>query len=59
MEDILRPIYQERASQLNTLGILLIEKAGNDRSLTDTFDAVLLIVAKEATQPRFYKTLYI
>lgn len=55
MEDILRPIYQERASQLNTLGILLIEKAGNDRSLTDTFDAVLLIVAKEATQPVFIK----
>lgn len=26
MEDILRPIYQERASLKSTLGILLIEK---------------------------------
>lgn len=29
MEDILRPIYQERASQLNTLGVLMIEKNQN------------------------------
>lgn len=26
MEDVLRPIYQERASNKDTLGILLIEK---------------------------------
>ena len=26
MEDILRPIYQERASQSNTLGVLMVEK---------------------------------
>ena len=26
MEQILRPIYQERASQSNTLGVILVEK---------------------------------
>lgn len=29
MKDILRPIYQERASQSNTLGVLMVEKDKN------------------------------
>ncbi|PLR95417.1 nucleotidyltransferase-like protein [Bacillus sp. T33-2] len=55
MEDILRPLYQERASQSNTIGVLIIEKRHNAITATDTFDAVLLIIVKEARQPVFVK----
>lgn len=55
MEDILRPIYQERASQMNTLGVVLIEKRPKEVSVTDTFDAVLLIIVKDADIPVFVK----
>ncbi|MBS4175182.1 nucleotidyltransferase-like protein [Bacillus sp. FJAT-49736] len=55
MEDILRPIYQERASQLNTLGVLIIEKVQNTSAVTDTFDAVLLIVVKDVETPVYIK----
>ncbi|WP_338470572.1 nucleotidyltransferase-like protein [Niallia sp. XMNu-256] len=51
MEDILRPIYQEWASQVNTLGVLLIKKNDQFASLSDTSDAILLIVVKEAEYP--------
>ncbi|MDP4171840.1 MAG: nucleotidyltransferase-like protein [Bacillota bacterium] len=55
MEDILRPIYQERTSQLNTLGVLLIEKKPKTYYTTDSFDAILLIIVKEAESPQFVK----
>lgn len=55
MEDILRPIYQERASQANTLGVLMIKKRQKDVPATDTFDAILLIIVKEAELPVFVK----
>ncbi len=55
MEDILRPIYQERASQLNTLGVLLVEKKEKTTLTTDSFDVILLIIVKEADQPLFIK----
>ncbi len=55
MEDMLRPIYQERASQSNTLGVLLVEKKQNSSQLTETFDAILLVIVKEADQPIFIK----
>jgi len=55
VEDILRPIYQERASQTNTLGVLIIEKREKSIPFTDTFDAILLIVVKDAEQPVFIK----
>lgn len=55
MEDILRPIYQERASLKSTLGILLIEKMNNDCSNTDTFDFVLFVVVNESEAPVFQK----
>ena len=55
MEDILRPIYQERASLKSTLGILLIKKLENDRSNTDTFDYVLFVVVNESEVPVFQK----
>jgi hypothetical protein len=55
MEDILRPIYQERASQSNTLGVLLIEKKQKLSHITDSFDVILLVVVKEAERPVFIK----
>ena len=55
MEDILRPIYQERASQSNTLGVLMVEKRQKSSHTTDSFDVILLIIVKEADQPLFIK----
>ncbi|ULT57962.1 nucleotidyltransferase-like protein [Neobacillus drentensis] len=55
MEDILRPIYQERASQSNTLGVLVVEKKHKSSHITDTFDVILLIIVKEADQSLFIK----
>ncbi|AZU60988.1 nucleotidyltransferase-like protein [Neobacillus mesonae] len=55
MEDILRPIYQERASQLNTLGVLLVEKKEKAILTTDSFDVILLIIVREANEPVFTK----
>lgn len=55
MEDILRPIYQERASQPNTLGILLVEKNLSSAPTTDSFDVILLIIVKEADQSLYIK----
>ncbi|MEK4149366.1 nucleotidyltransferase-like protein [Robertmurraya sp. FSL W8-0741] len=55
MEDILRPIYQERASDPNTLGVLTIEKIQYSIPTTDTFDTILLMIVKEADQPIFVK----
>ncbi|HSP23394.1 MAG TPA: nucleotidyltransferase-like protein [Planococcus sp. (in: firmicutes)] len=47
MEQILRPIYQERASQESTLGVILVEKREKVSPITDTFDSILLIITKE------------
>ncbi|MBP2242724.1 hypothetical protein J2Z40_003304 [Cytobacillus eiseniae] len=55
MEDILRPIYQERASQANTLGIVMINKREKDVPVTDTFDSILLVLVSEAEVPVFVK----
>ncbi|NLY81091.1 MAG: hypothetical protein GX072_14745 [Lysinibacillus sp.] len=55
MDYILRPIYQERASQPETLGVILISKREDQINLTDTFDEILLIIVKEGEQPIFTK----
>ncbi len=55
MEDILRPIYQERASQLNTLGVLMVQKKQKLSHITDSFDVILLVLVKEADRPLFIK----
>jgi hypothetical protein len=55
MKDILRPIYQERASQSNTLGVLMVEKRQKASHTTDTFDVILLVIVKEADQPLLIK----
>ncbi|MGY3718218.1 nucleotidyltransferase-like protein [Sutcliffiella cohnii] len=55
MEDLLRPIYQERASQSNTLGTLLIEKRNRNSPNTDRFDAILLMIVKELETALYIK----
>ncbi|KAB7704119.1 hypothetical protein F9802_18610 [Bacillus aerolatus] len=55
MEDILRPLYQERTSQQNTIGVIAIEKKENDISFTESFDVILLIIVKEAEPSVFVK----
>lgn len=55
MEQLLRPIYQERASQPNTLGIIIIEKREEVSPITDTLDTILLIITKENRVPVFTK----
>ncbi len=55
MEDLLRPIYQERASHTNTLGIIFLEKQKPNSPLTDNFDGILLVIVKDAEDPWFVK----
>lgn len=55
VEDLLRPIYQERASDSRTLGILMIEKKRTMSPITDNFDVILVVVVKEADQPWYVK----
>ncbi|MRG87556.1 nucleotidyltransferase-like protein [Salinibacillus xinjiangensis] len=55
MEDLLRPIYQERASHSNTLGILVVEKEKPVSPITDNFDVILFIVVRDADDPWFIK----
>ena len=58
MEQVLRPIYQERASFPETLGVVIVEKRGKGDPTTDTFDAILLIDYRGRESPYFYKTLH-
>lgn len=46
MESQLRFLYQERSSQSDTLGILLIQKKDRLSPVTDGFDAILLVVTQ-------------
>lgn len=56
MEDILRPIYQERASNPDTKGVLFIEKNTPESPITDTFDYILLIITgNEEARPVYVK----
>lgn len=55
MEDLLRPIYQERASEPNTLGIIAVTKKELDIPITNNFDTVLLLVVQEQSENVFVK----
>lgn len=55
MEYILRPIYQERASHPDTLGIILINKRDDELNRTNNFDSILLIIVKNHEKPIFTK----
>ncbi|MGR9047093.1 nucleotidyltransferase-like protein [Halobacillus faecis] len=55
MEDLLRPIYQEKASQSNTLGILILEKKKPISPVTDNFDVILFIIVRDAEELWYVK----
>lgn len=55
MEQVLRSIYQERASDPATLSVLLVEKREEGDPNTDTFDALLLIITEDETTPIYTK----
>lgn len=55
MEQILRSIYQERASDPKTLGVLLVGKRREEDPMTDMFDAILLIITADETTPIYTK----
>ncbi|WP_270182609.1 nucleotidyltransferase-like protein [Alkalihalobacillus sp. CinArs1] len=55
MENLLRPIYQERASHPETLGVIVIEKTKPHHPLTDNFDVVLLIIVNNNQKPWLVK----
>jgi hypothetical protein len=55
MENILRPIYQERASHSDTLAIILIERKKQTSPSTDNFDVALLVISKKSEAPLFVK----
>lgn len=55
MEQILRSIYQERASDPKTLGVLLVEKRKEEDPNIDMFDAILLIITADETTPVYTK----
>lgn len=55
MENILRTLYQERASLPSTLGVLLIEGNEHSDAITDTFDFIILIITDEDHENLFVK----
>lgn len=55
MEQVLRSIYQERASDPKTIGVILVEKREEGDPITDTFDAILLIITADEETPIYTK----
>lgn len=55
MKDILRPIYQERASHPETQAVIMVEKKSQTSPQTDNLDVALLIITKHAEKPLFIK----
>lgn len=58
MEDLLRPIYQERASDSSTLGIVIIEKMKPNSPITDNFDVILLIIVNNGAERDWFVKHY-
>lgn len=55
MEVKLRELYQDRASEQDTLGILIIEKDKGHQAITDRNDVILLVIKEENSEPWFVK----
>ncbi|WP_096439744.1 nucleotidyltransferase-like protein [Alteribacter populi] len=47
MDDFLRQLYQDRTSDLHTLGVMMIESKDSKDAITDYFDVVLLVIVSE------------
>lgn len=50
MDAILRSIYEERTTQPDTLGVLLIEKRPYSVATTNNFDAILLVIVEKSEE---------
>ena len=55
MDNFVRTLYQERASQPSTLGVLLIESTDQLLATTDTFDSILFIITTDDEKDLFIK----
>lgn len=55
MDDLLRAIYQERASDEKTLGIIKVARDDEARTITDDFNTILLVIVKDNELPWFVK----
>lgn len=55
MEVMLRQLYQDKASEPDTLGILIVEKDAGFDSITDGHDVILLIIKEKGTSPWFVR----
>lgn len=50
MKNFLRPVYEERQTDPNTLGILILEKTNRNSPITDNFDMILLIIEEHTKE---------
>ncbi|WP_209125849.1 nucleotidyltransferase-like protein [Alkalihalobacillus sp. BA299] len=55
MEVMLRQLYQDKASEPDTLGILIVEKETGLNSITDGHDVILLIIKQRGSCPWFVR----
>lgn len=57
MENLLRPIYQERASHPDTLAVIIVERRHKVSSETDNFDAKTSSHCKRSGRAVIYQAL--
>jgi hypothetical protein len=55
MDHHLQPLYEEYASDINTLGILIMEKTEPNSPITDGFDVILLIIVRNTNEAWYTK----
>lgn len=55
MDHHLLPLYKDYANDLNTLGILMMEKTEPNSPVTDGFDVILLIIVKDINRTWYVK----
>ncbi|WP_404996886.1 nucleotidyltransferase-like protein [Caldifermentibacillus hisashii] len=58
MDNFVRTLYQERASQPSTLGVLLIENTDQLLATTDTFDLIIFIISTDEEKDLYLKHYY-
>ncbi|HHY72026.1 MAG TPA: hypothetical protein GX497_02125 [Bacillus bacterium] len=46
MDELLRPLYEVKANDIETLGVLILDKTKTSSLLTEQFDAIMLIIKK-------------
>ena len=58
MDNFVQTLYQERASQPSTLGVLLIENTDQLLATTDTFDLIIFIISTDEEKDLYLKHYY-